>query len=79
MLDEPTSALDSLSEHYIQLALEDLLKDKTVLVIAHRLATIKKLDRILVISEGEIQESGTHEELIKQNGLYQELWKQQEL
>ena len=74
VLDEATSSLDSESEKYIQEGLWELMKDKTAIVIAHRLSTIKHLDRILVLSEGQIVEDGTHDKLIKQNGLYAKLW-----
>ncbi|MBT5030979.1 MAG: ATP-binding cassette domain-containing protein [Proteobacteria bacterium] len=73
LLDEATSALDAESERLVQQALERLMKDRTTLVIAHRLATVKKADRIIVISDGEIIDSGTHNELIKQRGLYAQL------
>src|SRR3989338_3496171 len=77
VLDEATSSLDSESEHYIQEGLWELMKDKTVLVIAHRLSTIKHLDRIVVLDQGKIVEDGTHEELLKQGGLYAKLWNRQ--
>jgi subfamily B ATP-binding cassette protein MsbA len=70
ILDEATSALDTESERYIQTALETLMQDRTTLVIAHRLSTVETADRIVVLSDGEIVESGSHEELIKQNGEY---------
>ena len=73
LLDEATSALDAESERLVQQALERLMKDRTTLVIAHRLATVKKADRIIVISDGEIIDSGTHKELIEQQGLYAQL------
>jgi ATP-binding cassette subfamily B protein len=74
VLDEATSALDSESEKYIQEGLFELMKNKTSLVIAHRLSTIKHLDRIIVLDQGAIVEDGTHDELIKQGGLYAKLW-----
>ena len=70
ILDEATSALDSESERYIQTALEKLMQDRTTLVIAHRLSTVETADRIVVLSDGEIVESGSHKELIEQNGEY---------
>ena len=70
ILDEATSALDTESERYIQTALEKLMQDRTTLVIAHRLSTVETADRIVVLSDGEIVESGSHKELIKQNGEY---------
>ncbi len=77
VLDEATSSLDSESEKYIQEGLLKLTKDKTTLVIAHRLSTIKHLDRIIVLDQGNIVEDGTHNELIKQKGLYAKLWSHQ--
>ncbi|MFY9458104.1 MAG: ABC transporter ATP-binding protein [Candidatus Spechtbacterales bacterium] len=74
VLDEATSSLDSESEKYIQDGLWELMKDKTALVIAHRLSTIKHLDRIIVLDKGKIIQDGTHEELVKQKGLYATLW-----
>ncbi|KKQ27625.1 MAG: ABC transporter-related protein [Candidatus Magasanikbacteria bacterium GW2011_GWC2_37_14] len=75
ILDEATSSLDSESESLIQAALNNLMKGKTVIVIAHRLSTIMKMDRILVIENGKLQEEGTHEKLLKKkNGLYSRLW-----
>jgi len=75
ILDEATSSLDSESEREIQTALERLMRGKTAIVIAHRLSTIMKMDEILVMSNGEIVERGTHSELSNEkNGLYAKLW-----
>jgi ATP-binding cassette subfamily B protein len=75
ILDEATSSLDSHSESLIQSALDTLMKNKTVIVVAHRLSTIRKMDRIVVMKEGGVLEEGTHENLIKEeNGLYAKLW-----
>lgn len=74
ILDEATSALDTASEMMVQKALSALMQDRTTFVIAHRLSTVKKADRIIVMDRGRIAESGAHEELLKQNGLYRELY-----
>lgn len=73
ILDEATSALDSESERHVQAALETLMKGRTTLVIAHRLSTIERANRILVMEAGHIVESGSHRELLAQNGLYAHL------
>ncbi len=77
ILDEATSALDSESERLIQNALDDLMKGKTVIAIAHRLSTISRMDRIIVLNQGEIAEAGNHEDLLAQKGLYARLWAMQ--
>jgi ATP-binding cassette subfamily B protein len=74
ILDEATSALDSESEKLIQDALSRLMKDRTTFVVAHRLSTVQEADRILVLDEGKIVESGTHSELVSKQGLYRRLY-----
>jgi ATP-binding cassette subfamily B protein len=73
LLDEATSALDAESETLVQKALDGLMRDRTTIVIAHRLATVLKADRILVLDDGRIVEEGTHQSLIQQGGLYAKL------
>ncbi len=77
VLDEATSALDSKSEKLITGSLNSLMENRTTIVIAHRLSTIRKLDRIILLKDGQAMEDGTHAELLKQNGLYAELWSHQ--
>ncbi|HEU5358300.1 MAG TPA: ABC transporter ATP-binding protein [Gemmatimonadales bacterium] len=74
LLDEATSALDTESERLVQEAIERLMQDRTVLVIAHRLATVRHADRILVIEDGRIVEQGTHDDLYRQGGMYRRLY-----
>lgn len=77
LLDEATSALDAESEHLVQDAMDSLMKGRTVLVIAHRLSTVKTADIVAVVSDGQIVESGTHEELLSKDGVYTALVKRQ--
>ena len=77
ILDEATSALDNTTELMIQEALDELCKGRTTLIVAHRLSTIKNADTIVVITHGQIDEIGTHEELLKQDGLYTSLYNSQ--
>ena len=73
ILDEATSALDTATEQAIQQSLNELAVGRTTLVIAHRLATIRHANRIVVVTEQGIQESGTHQELLQQDGVYRQL------
>jgi subfamily B ATP-binding cassette protein MsbA len=77
ILDEATSSLDTESEHQVQKALEQLMQNRTTIVIAHRLSTIQNASRIVVMSGGRIMQEGTHDELLAQGGLYQELYNMQ--
>ena len=77
ILDEATSSLDNLTESLLQRSLRNLMKNKTVLVIAHRLSTLLNMDRILVFDNGHIVEDGTHSKLKASGKLYQQLWEAQ--
>ena len=77
ILDEATSALDTDSERHIQAALEQLMKNRTTFVIAHRLSTVEKADRILVMEQGSIIEQGSHDELLRLEGRYAQLYQNQ--
>ena len=77
VLDEATSALDSEIEAAIQESLYSLMQGKTVIAIAHRLSTIAAMDRLIIMDDGKIVEQGSHQSLIKNNGLYADLWARQ--
>ena len=77
ILDEATSALDTESEALVQQALQNLMEGRTTIVIAHRLSTVRRADRIIVLADGRIRESGTHEELVLRRGLYWKLYNMQ--
>ena len=77
ILDEATSSVDTRTEELIQKATDTLMKGRTSFIIAHRLSTIKNADLILVLKDGDIIEQGTHEELLKKNGLYKSLYSSQ--
>ncbi len=77
VLDEATSALDSESEALVQEALENLMRGRTSIVVAHRLSTVAALDRIVVLADGEIVEDGTHVQLVEAGGEYASLWSRQ--
>src|SRR5690606_37300665 len=74
VLDEATSSVDTETERMIQQNLEELTAGRTALVIAHRLSTIRKADRIVVIKDGQVEEEGSHDELLTHGGTYAELW-----
>ncbi len=77
ILDEATSSLDSVTERYIQDSLDKLMQNRTTIVIAHRLSTLSRMDRILVLDKGKIVEEGTHADLLGKGGLYAHMWKMQ--
>jgi subfamily B ATP-binding cassette protein MsbA len=77
ILDEATSALDTESERFVQEAMRELMRNRTTLVIAHRLSTIENANRILVLSQGRVEETGTHTELLARNGAYARLYRLQ--
>lgn len=77
ILDEATSQLDSITEKKIQDSVEHLMRDKTAIIIAHRLSTLMQMDRILVFQKGKIIEEGTHAELLSRSGIYASLWQEQ--
>ena len=77
ILDETTSSVDTRTEVLIQRAMDELTKGRTSFVIAHRLSTIKNADKILVLRDGDVVESGTHEELMQRGGFYAELYNSQ--
>jgi ATP-binding cassette subfamily B protein len=77
VLDEATSSLDSESEGLIQRALLTLMADRTAIVIAHRLSTVRVMDRLVVLADGAVIEDGTHDTLLATNGTYAALWQKQ--
>ena len=79
ILDEATSSLDTESEKWVQDALNNLMKDRTSIIIAHRLSTVRHADVIVVLDQGSITEMGTHEELIQKEGIYKRLVSLQEM
>jgi ATP-binding cassette subfamily B protein len=77
VLDEATSALDAESEHLVKEALDRLMRGRTTLVIAHRLSTVRDADRVVVLEQGKVVESGRHDELVAAGGLYRKLVERQ--
>ena len=76
ILDEATAFADPDNEQKVQKAFENLSKEKTVIMIAHRLSTVTNADQIYVLKDGKIKENGTHEELLKSHGVYEHMWKE---
>jgi subfamily B ATP-binding cassette protein MsbA len=79
ILDEATSSLDTESEKWVQDAINNLMKDRTSIIIAHRLSTVRHADEIIVLDQGKIAERGKHEELLAKNGIYSKLVSMQEM
>ncbi|HEX2897544.1 MAG TPA: ABC transporter ATP-binding protein, partial [candidate division Zixibacteria bacterium] len=77
ILDEATSSVDTETEQLIQKALEELMKGRTSIIVAHRLSTIEKADKIIVMHHGQVREMGRHDELLKQRGIYYKLYEMQ--
>jgi subfamily B ATP-binding cassette protein MsbA len=76
-MDEATSSVDTLAERQIQQALDNISKERTTIVIAHRLSTLQRSNKIVVMDKGRIVETGTHEELLRLNGLYAKIYRAQ--
>ncbi len=76
LLDEATAFADPENEHLIQSALQELSKNKTTLMIAHRLTSVQNVDKILVIDNGKVAEQGTHDELMSKGGIYKQMWEE---
>ncbi|MDE5648341.1 MAG: ATP-binding cassette domain-containing protein, partial [Oscillospiraceae bacterium] len=77
ILDEATASLDIENESLVQSSINELVKGKTIIIVAHHLNTIKNADKIVVIDEKKVAEEGTHDKLMNKNGLYSELWNKQ--
>ncbi len=78
LLDEATASLDPENEAHIQEAINDLVKEKTVVIIAHRLGTVVNADNIVVIDKGQVVQQGSHQTLLEKEGLYRSLWQEQQ-
>ena len=74
LLDDSTSSVDATTEENIIIAMEKVMKDRTTIIITHRLNTIQNADRLIIFDEGEIAEMGTHQKLLENNGLYKEIY-----